>query len=78
MKSMSEFSKLFASGYASRKPAPKGPVELSRRCHKGLIVYVSSQRGNSDSPQISKLNFIDLAGCISYPQAYKFFSCAGF
>ncbi|KAL6127699.1 hypothetical protein ACLB2K_071062 [Fragaria x ananassa] len=60
--SMSEFSKLFASGYASRKPAPKGPVELSGRSHKGLIVYVSSQRENSDSPQISKLNFIDLAG----------------
>ncbi|XP_004309200.1 PREDICTED: kinesin-like protein KIF22 [Fragaria vesca subsp. vesca] len=62
VKSISEFSKLYGSGYASRKPAPKGPVELSRRCHKGLIVYVSSQRENSDSLQFSKLNIIDLAG----------------
>ncbi|KAM5557373.1 kinesin-like protein KIN-10C [Rosa sericea] len=60
--SMLEFGKLYVSGCISRKPAPKGPAELSRRCHKGLIVYVSSQRENSDSLQVSKLNFIDLAG----------------
>ncbi|XP_061997251.1 kinesin-like protein KIN-10C isoform X1 [Rosa rugosa] len=62
VKSMLEFNKLYVSGGTSRKPTPKGPAELSRRCHKGLIVYVSSQRENSDTLQVSKLNFIDLAG----------------
>ncbi|XP_050385437.1 kinesin-like protein KIN-10C [Argentina anserina] len=62
VKSMSEFSKLYVSGCTTRKQAPKGPAELSLRRHKGLIVYVSSQGENSDTLQVSKLNFIDLAG----------------
>ncbi|KAK9914275.1 hypothetical protein M0R45_038063 [Rubus argutus] len=62
VKSMLEFCKLYFRGCASRKLAPKGPAELSRRSHKGLIVYVSSPRENSETVQVSKLNFVDMAG----------------
>lgn len=74
VKSMLEFCKLYFGGCASRKLAPKGPAELSRRGHKGLIVYVSSPRENSDSVQVSKLNFVDMAGCIFNLRLIHFFS----
>lgn len=73
VKSMLEFCKLYFGGCASRKLAPKGPAELSRRGHKGLIVYVSSPRENSDSVQVSKLNFVDMAGCIFNLRLIHFF-----
>ncbi|GAA0171380.1 microtubule binding motor protein [Lithospermum erythrorhizon] len=62
VQSIEEFSNLFSSRISSQKEGHPNPLEPRRRCHKGLIVYISSCDDDNNLKIASQMNFIDLAG----------------
>ncbi|KAL8095879.1 kinesin-like protein KIN-10C isoform X2 [Apium graveolens] len=59
--SISEFEKLYY-GNATRKATEKIGPKIVRRSHKGLMICVLSNSGNSNAKLVGKMNFVDLAG----------------
>ncbi|KAI3442941.1 Kinesin-like protein, partial [Psidium guajava] len=63
VRSMSEFSEVFASGIQKRKVAHTGLNDISSRSHGALVIAVTMPCGTgSDAVVTGKLNLIDLAG----------------
>ncbi|KAK6936827.1 hypothetical protein RJ641_033857 [Dillenia turbinata] len=60
VKSVLEFCRLYLNEHSVRKPSQKNAIELPRRSHRGLTIYVSSPDGGSQF--VGKMNFVDLAG----------------
>ncbi|CAH9111263.1 unnamed protein product [Cuscuta europaea] len=62
IKSISEFLDIYSCKGTSFKQPQKTSVALLRRSHTGLIVNISSPKGNQNDKPMGVMNFIDLAG----------------
>ncbi|XP_022871686.1 kinesin-like protein KIN-10C isoform X2 [Olea europaea var. sylvestris] len=60
VKSIQEFHNIYFSRGSFQKSVQKIPTEKTR-CHKGLMIHVSSEDDNLKAKLTSKMNFIDLA-----------------
>ncbi|KAK9103644.1 hypothetical protein Sjap_020898 [Stephania japonica] len=64
VKTLPELYKLYGQGSASHNSAQKGKNDVSRRSHKGLIIYFSHENKDSGVSTTGKINFVDLAGYV--------------
>ncbi|KAK9143769.1 hypothetical protein Syun_013169 [Stephania yunnanensis] len=64
VKTLPELYKLYGQGSTSHNPAQRGKNDVSRRSHKGLIIYVSHENKDSGVSTTGKINFVDLAGYV--------------
>ncbi|KAK9143772.1 hypothetical protein Syun_013172 [Stephania yunnanensis] len=64
VKTLPELYKLYGQWSTSHNPVQRGKNDVSRRSHKGLIIYVSHENKDSGVSTTGKINFVDLAGYV--------------